>query len=434
MYLEELVEVVIGSIFAWLLISIATMQIQEVISSLTSKRARDLENAIKNMIDDPGKFDEFYKHPLIKTLIEPDTDFQKTIKKKVADGQKLNVIEWLYKPWAMKKKLPSYIPARNFASAMFDVVIQAGTEESLVKNKIKFLSEKIDSLEAGDKDALRAAVDNIQKLGQMAASTKAGIQFQASVKDALNKQIKMLGKEHAELLPLTDELAILVSVHSDELGKLFQSDDVLEQIRSGAETLGVNHDLARSLRSLMAGAEEYATDAEKAIAVGRKEVENWFDNVMDRMGGWYKRWAQILAFVIGLVIAIIFNVDTIRIAGTLWKTPELRAATSAYIDGYVKQETAKAGFNINEVDLQPISNKLQEISYPVGWAEDKVTGVPGVLSKILGLLITAGAAMLGAPFWFDILKKLVNIRGVGANPAEEPKATANRGNGQSRER
>jgi hypothetical protein len=73
------------------------------------------------------------------------------------------------------------------------------------------------------------------------------------------------------------------------------------------------------------------------------------------MGGWYKRWAQIMAFVIGLVIAVIFNVDTIRIAGTLWKTPELRTATSAYIDGYIKQETAKAGFNINEVDLQPIS-------------------------------------------------------------------------------
>jgi ascorbate-specific PTS system EIIC-type component UlaA len=65
----------------------------------------------------------------------------------------------------------------------------------------------------------------------------------------------------------------------------------------------------------------------------------------------------------------------------------------------------------------------------VGWTEDKITGVPGVLSKILGLLITAGAAMLGAPFWFDILKKVVNIRGVGVNPAEEPKATANRGNG-----
>jgi hypothetical protein len=40
---------------------------------------------------------------------------------------------------------------------------------------------------------------------------------------------------------------------------------------------------------------------------------------------------------------------------------------------------------------------------------------------VFGLLITAAAISLGAPFWFDILSKAVNIRAAGPNPAPSPK-------------
>ena len=39
--------------------------------------------------------------------------------------------------------------------------------------------------------------------------------------------------------------------------------------------------------------------------------------------------------------------------------------------------------------------------------------------KFLGILFTAGMTAQGAPFWFDILKKLVNLRSTGANPIEK---------------
>jgi hypothetical protein len=41
---------------------------------------------------------------------------------------------------------------------------------------------------------------------------------------------------------------------------------------------------------------------------------------------------------------------------------------------------------------------------------------------LLGWLITALAATLGAPFWFDMLNKVIAIRGVGKSPEERPKA------------
>ena len=37
---------------------------------------------------------------------------------------------------------------------------------------------------------------------------------------------------------------------------------------------------------------------------------------------------------------------------------------------------------------------------------------------VYAILVTALATMQGAPFWFDILKKIVNIRGTGPSPAE----------------
>ena len=39
-----------------------------------------------------------------------------------------------------------------------------------------------------------------------------------------------------------------------------------------------------------------------------------------------------------------------------------------------------------------------------------------LFSKLLGYILTALAISLGAPFWFDLLKKLVNIRSAGNKP------------------
>ena len=39
--------------------------------------------------------------------------------------------------------------------------------------------------------------------------------------------------------------------------------------------------------------------------------------------------------------------------------------------------------------------------------------------KLLGLLITIGAISQGAPFWFDILNKVTNLRAAGRPPNVE---------------
>ena len=41
-----------------------------------------------------------------------------------------------------------------------------------------------------------------------------------------------------------------------------------------------------------------------------------------------------------------------------------------------------------------------------------------LLMKLSGLLVTAAALTLGAPFWFDQLQKFAQIRSVGLSPVE----------------
>jgi len=42
------------------------------------------------------------------------------------------------------------------------------------------------------------------------------------------------------------------------------------------------------------------------------------------------------------------------------------------------------------------------------------------LWKVLGLLVSAIAIAMGAPFWFEMLGKIINVRNAG-KPADSPK-------------
>ncbi len=60
---------------------------------------------------------------------------------------------------------------------------------------------------------------------------------------------------------------------------------------------------------------------------------------------------------------------------------------------------------------------LQDLGLPIGW-RGLPQGAGAWLFKILGLAVTAIAVSFGAPFWFDLLNKLVNLRQTGKKPDE----------------
>ena len=71
--------------------------------------------------------------------------------------------------------------------------------------------------------------------------------------------------------------------------------------------------------------------------------------------------------------------------------------------------------------------RCNEFGLPLGWSHDTSPhSFSGGVGKILGLLVTAFALTLGAPFWFDLLGKVSRLRGSGPPTAgAEPRPAKN---------
>lgn len=134
------------------------------------------------------------------------------------------------------------------------------------------------------------------------------------------------------------------------------------------------------------------------------ELAIWFDSGMGRVSGAYKKQSQIWCFVIALVVAVGFNIDCVHLFKTLWLHPASIAQLNVS-DG-------------NALLATQAYSQLQTL--PVGWNGDFEWSMLLVPSSIVGWLVTASASLFGAPFWFDLLKMLVRLRGTGTKPEGEP--------------
>ena len=154
------------------------------------------------------------------------------------------------------------------------------------------------------------------------------------------------------------------------------------------------------------------------IAALRARVESWFDDAMDRLTGTYKRWAQLIHFLFGLLVAILFNVDSLNITSVLWHSSDKRAALAAQAQSFMAAHPAAGG---GAPDLSSLITQLQDLPVPLGWTQQlwHRTDLLLWLLSLAGWLVTAFAISLGAPFWFDLLQKLlnINVRGAGPRPA-----------------
>ncbi len=163
----------------------------------------------------------------------------------------------------------------------------------------------------------------------------------------------------------------------------------------------------------------YADGVEEKVVSFKTKVEHWYDDVMDRTSGWYKRQTQLILFILGMLIAIGFNVDIIQIYQSLSKNPELALRIANEAQAYVSNNpTLEAQLNTEILEL--LKRDIAAIQSPlgIGWDFKAIPsyGISEWLLKLVGWLVTALSITLGAPFWFDLLRKLVNIRSAGVKP------------------
>lgn len=140
----------------------------------------------------------------------------------------------------------------------------------------------------------------------------------------------------------------------------------------------------------------------------RKEAEGWFDEAMQRLSGSYKRHTQVWLWGVGFAFALLLDVDTIRIANALWQDQTLRQLLVDQAQHAPSSGTAAA-------------DQLSTLGLPLGW-DGWPSGFTNWVSTAIGLVLTSAAVSLGAPFWFDSLGKLANLRNAGPKPRSDEAA------------
>jgi hypothetical protein len=295
---SPVIDVVVGLVFFFFVLSLLVSAIQERVSAAIGMRSRDLERwIVKNLGADTAA--KFYAHPLIASL----------------GGAKA-----------------SYIPSQAFAMALFDTVGATPAPSTAVG--------------PADIDPLK-----IQVITGAARKPLEGVQD-----DALR--------------------ATLLS-HFDH--------------------------------------------AQGDLVAARSSVEGWFDNAMDRVSGAYKRRVHWYVIGIATAVALIINADTLRVARGLYQNPVVREAFS--------ERARKVGANPQSTQAPDVNKLVADLPLPLGWTGDAPPSDSRdlawfLLVKAIGVLLTVAAISLGAPFWFDLLNRIVNLRAAGNAPAPSAPAAS----------
>ncbi len=174
-----------------------------------------------------------------------------------------------------------------------------------------------------------------------------------------------------------------------------------------------------------------------------RNIEDWYNNYMDRVTGWYKKRIRKVVLIAAIIVTVAFNVDSIYIMRAVTVDPQLRSKLNSVADDILADsalnqltEEARLGHNViidslvkssngnrdslirdymekRQSQYKDLTQRMGGWDLPIGW---KLKKEHSYLFIILGWFITVLALSAGAPFWFDLLKKLVNVRNAGLKP------------------
>ena len=186
-----------------------------------------------------------------------------------------------------------------------------------------------------------------------------------------------------------------------------------------------------------------ATNAGNDISRFRTSIENWYDDHMDRVSGWYKRHVAKITIAVGAILVILLNINTITIGRTLYSNSVVSSAVSTVAANHsncAKGEPQEQCLSSLQTDLSAVA----QAGLPIGWPTVSACLVKGASCKwwqqrgilnpngssgwqlvlvIIGFLLTILALTPGAQFWFGLLVKLGAIRSTGPKPPTPAPAT-----------
>ena len=402
---SAIVEVVIGLVFVYSLLSLLVTQVNTVTVNVLNMRAKHLKGGLEKMITDPVVRAKVLGHPLIR-LIEPpvipeERMSAQTAEEVVAEGKVTKV---------------SYVAPKTFVDVLTDVLSADAGKKLYTK-----LYEASDALPPGAlKSEIRERIRHFQITGE-------GLN---ELREAINRLNDQPAKQ--ELLQALDWFDLTFEKLQVENGELIPLLIGLKQIQS----------------PIFQQALEAVLSSVKTLQEAEDKIEEWFNNSMTRVSDAYTRRMQYISLFVGLMLALILNVDTLNLAVTLWNDPALRQAVATAAEqsaeraqrADIADPNSPQSENLTEsaIRAQTTVEDLLDLRLPIGWEftpaattandssavvdlnpygdlRDASNFLPAynpngwfsfLLTKLIGLGVTMIAIAQGAPFWFNLLNRL----------------------------
>ena len=151
-------------------------------------------------------------------------------------------------------------------------------------------------------------------------------------------------------------------------------------------------------------------------------IAGWFDQAMRERSDDWKRQSRLRLFCLGLLVAVVVNINCLHIYQVLSTQPYL----ATELADSAEQSLSQVDPDDRQAVLLQVAQMLKKDALRplIGWGW--VQAETHWWYLVIGWLITAGAASCGGPFWVDLLRSLLRRRDSSdSTPASgQPKAVA----------
>ncbi|MEO1519222.1 MAG: hypothetical protein AAFU78_00415 [Cyanobacteria bacterium J06633_2] len=476
MNLPLVLDLALGLIFVYLILSLLASEIQELITTLLQWRAEHLKKSIEVLFSGeeaealPGAAiaNSLYNHPLISALNQeakgPFAHFFRMLSQRI--GRTYRFITRTRNVFGDNRKSgPSYIPSDAFSVAMLDDLgvenisreQSVATLKSYVNEKIEIVAKLLEDIrqQSGDQALFRNEANELaerldiyrQNLEERRISFPVAITGAADELDQFISSIdKVLGDNSTYQDILKSRLPFIrqaIAVLKSEPTVLEIIDIALRKFETSDKRLPKQ--LRDNLKLLSVKAQTKAQTLADGVSKLEDEVSIWFEQAMDRSAGVYKRNAKGIAVIIGFLIAVAANADTTYIVDRLSRDTLLRTTITQAAEQISAQPVAPStqsedgGLQTESLEAiqEAVNESLDQLPLPIGWnpviLEGQIAQSAGwrfpILRRMIGWLITGIAISMGASFWYGILSKVVDVKNIGKTSNRENKTSSGDDNG-----
>lgn len=455
-------DVCIGLIFIFLLYSLLATTINEFVAMIFAYRHRMLEKAIEQMLD--GKNYSYYwwdKLANIFLWIFRDSQSDSTEEQKAATKKKRNDFLKTYRydegvlasNQTSEKRVKVNEKAKLFAANIINhPLYRRKSEQSLLYKKPAYLSASAFSDILFDVLSNRRSENNATPIlmNDIKAFVNSAIQDNADLKSILNIYIEQANGDVQKFKLLLedwfdDTMDRASGWYKRQATKVLFAIGLVLAFAFNVSTIAIVNKLSvnKDLRETMAkSASAYVENANRGTNPPNSPKANSDVSLADtktqinNIKALYNDTIAEINMVMGLgwgdfgykekyapVIAAHRTQDSIYVSGLVSKLPKM--AQDRKILFYKNQKP------IDSLKVPADSQKARAALKAYLDAKHKTDGHAGFFEKVvfifrhvsftdlLGFIITALAITLGAPFWFDLLNKFINVRAGGNKPSED---------------